>query len=119
MLQPSLSGNARISVICTVNPDTNAVTESLSTLLFAQRVKRVRLDAKKKEVVDTDALLQRYKKEIAELKQKLAEREAEPVKSRRLSAREVSNSGVYPLERWINQFFLAIGRIKGNARSKY
>ena len=52
----------------------------------------LQLNAKKKEVVDTDALLQRYKKEIAELKQKLAEREAEPVKSRRLSAREVSNS---------------------------
>jgi Kinesin motor domain len=41
MLQPSLSGDARISVICTVNPDPNAVTESTSTLLFAQRVKKV------------------------------------------------------------------------------
>ncbi|KLO16727.1 kinesin-domain-containing protein [Schizopora paradoxa] len=91
MLQPSLSGNARISVICTVNPDANAVTETISTLLFAQRVKRVRLNAKKKEVVDTDALLQRYKKEIDDLKARLAEREAEaaaPVKSRRLSAKE-------------------------------
>ena len=79
MLQPSLSGNARISVICTVNPDANAVTETISTLLFAQRVKRVRLNAKKKEVVDTDALLQRYKKEIDDLKARLAEREAEAV----------------------------------------
>ena len=97
MLQPSLSGNARISVICTVNPDTNAVTESMSTLLFAQRVKRVRLDAKKKEVVDTDALLQRYRKEIEDLRAKLADREAEaaaPVKNRRLSAKEVSNSSM-------------------------
>lgn len=41
--------------------------------------------------MDTDALLQRYKKEIEELKQRLAEREADmPVRSRRLSAREVS-----------------------------
>ncbi len=37
----------------------------------------VRLNAKKKEVVDTDALLQRYKKEIDDLKARLAEREAE------------------------------------------
>jgi len=53
--------------------------------LFAQ------LNAKKKEVVDTDALIERYRKEIEELKARLAEREAVvPVRSRRLSAREVS-----------------------------
>jgi centromeric protein E len=43
MLQPSLSGNARISVICTINPDGGAVAESMSTLLFAQRIKRVQV----------------------------------------------------------------------------
>ncbi|EGO19218.1 hypothetical protein SERLADRAFT_453721 [Serpula lacrymans var. lacrymans S7.9] len=89
MLQPSLSGNARISVICTINPDPNAVTESTSTLLFAQRIKKVQLNAKKKEVLDTDALIERYRKEIEDLKNKLSEREAEaPVRNRRLSARE-------------------------------
>ena len=96
MLQPSLSGNARISVICTINPDVSAVAESTSTLLFAQRIKKVQLHAQKKEVVDTDALLERYRKEIEELKQRLAEREksAEAPLKRRLSAREVSPS--YP-----------------------
>ena len=90
MLQPSLSGNARISVICTINPDPSAVTESTSTLLFAQRIKKVQLNAQKKEVVDTDALIERYRKEIEDLKKRLAEREqSEPVRSRRLSAREV------------------------------
>ena len=40
--------------------------------------------------MDTEALLQRYKKEIAELKLRLSEREAEaPARTRRLSAREV------------------------------
>ena len=68
MLQPSLSGNARISVICTINPDVSAVAESTSTLLFAQRIKKVQLHAQKKEVVDTDALIEKYQKEIAELK---------------------------------------------------
>lgn len=39
--------------------------------------------------MDTEALLERYRKEIEELKARLAEREAEaPVKNRRLSARE-------------------------------
>ncbi|KDQ51297.1 hypothetical protein JAAARDRAFT_41369 [Jaapia argillacea MUCL 33604] len=93
MLQPSLSGNARISVVCTINPDGNAVGESTSTLLFAQRIKRVHLNAQKKEIVDTEALLERYKSEIDDLRRRLEEREAEalvPVgaKSRRLSAQE-------------------------------
>ncbi|KAG6853094.1 hypothetical protein C0991_006927 [Blastosporella zonata] len=89
MLQPSLSGNARISVICTINPDPSAVSETLSTLQFAKRIKNVQLNAQKKEVVDTDALIERYRKEIEDLKSKLAEREAEaPVRNRRLSARE-------------------------------
>lgn len=43
MLQPSLSGDARISVICTINPSKEAITESSSTLLFAQRIKRVQV----------------------------------------------------------------------------
>ncbi|KAI0032797.1 P-loop containing nucleoside triphosphate hydrolase protein [Vararia minispora EC-137] len=93
MLQPSLSGDARISVICTINPDVGAIAESTSTLLFAQRIKKVQLNAKKKEVVDTEALLERYRQEIEDLKKRLAEREAQadaPAsgKSRRLSARE-------------------------------
>ena len=48
------------------------------------------MNAKKKEIVDTEALLQRYRKEIEDLKSRLEEREAEaPVRRRRLSAREV------------------------------
>ncbi|KAH9924668.1 kinesin-domain-containing protein [Epithele typhae] len=92
MLQPSLSGNARISVIATINPDASAVAESTSTLLFAQRIKKVQLHAQKKEVVDTDALLERYRKEIEELRKRLSEKESDAAgpagKSRRLSARE-------------------------------
>ncbi|KAF9012770.1 P-loop containing nucleoside triphosphate hydrolase protein [Cyathus striatus] len=89
ILQPSLSGNARISVICTINPDSSAVTESTSTLLFAKRVKGVHLNAQKREIVDTNALIERYRKETEDLKRRLAEREADaPVRNRKLSARE-------------------------------
>ncbi|KAF7346338.1 Kinesin-like protein [Mycena sanguinolenta] len=92
MLQPSLSGNARISVVCTINPDASAVSESMSTLQFARRIKGVHLNAQKKEIVDTDALIERYRKEIEDLKSRLAEREKEAdkpsVRTRRLSARE-------------------------------
>ncbi|KAF8695703.1 Kinesin protein, partial [Rhizoctonia solani] len=89
LLQPSLSGDARISVICTLNPHPSAIGESTSTLQFAARVKKVSLHATKKEVVDTDALLERYRKEIEDLKRRLGEREKEaPIRNRRLSARE-------------------------------
>ncbi|KAF7299577.1 Kinesin-like protein [Mycena chlorophos] len=94
MLQPSLSGNARISVVCTINPDMSAVTESMSTLQFARRIKGVHLNAQKKEIVDTDALIERYRKEIEDLKRRLEEREQEAsrdaptLRTRRLSARE-------------------------------
>ena len=50
----------------------------------------VQLHAVKKEVIDTDALLERYRKEIEELKARLEERERDaPVRNRRLSARQV------------------------------
>ncbi|KAJ7288316.1 P-loop containing nucleoside triphosphate hydrolase protein [Mycena rebaudengoi] len=94
MLQPSLSGNARISVVCTINPDAGAVSESTSTLQFARRIKGVHLNAQKREVVDTDALIERYRKEIEDLKKRLEEREREAtrdapsLRTRRLSARE-------------------------------
>ncbi|KAF8986419.1 kinesin motor domain-containing protein [Cyathus striatus] len=67
-LRAFLSGNARISVICTINPDPSAVAEITSTLLFAKRVKGVHLNAQKKEMVDTDALIERYRKEIEGLR---------------------------------------------------
>ncbi|KAG9119829.1 Kinesin-like protein kip2 [Ceratobasidium sp. 392] len=89
MLQPSLSGDARISVICTLNPHPSAIGESTSTLQFAARVKKVSLHATKKEIVDTDALLERYRKEIEDLKRRLGDREKDaPERNRRLSARE-------------------------------
>ncbi|KAJ4468831.1 P-loop containing nucleoside triphosphate hydrolase protein [Lentinula aciculospora] len=97
LLQPSLSGNARISVICTINPDPSAIAESTSTLLFAKRVKGVKLHAQKKEIVDTDALIERYRKEIDDLKRRLEEKEnmlddgkeeEKTLKKRRMSAQE-------------------------------
>lgn len=58
----------------------------------------IQLNAKKKEVVDTGALLERYRKEIEDLKARLVEREAvavAPTKGRRLSAKEVSAAICY------------------------
>lgn len=51
------------------------MNESLSTLSFAQGLKRVLLRAQKREVQDPQALIQQYQEEIAELKAMLRERE--------------------------------------------
>ncbi|WVQ96601.1 hypothetical protein IAU59_003706 [Kwoniella sp. CBS 9459] len=76
LLQNSLSGDALISVICTVSPSSLNLAESISTLAFAQGLKRVVLKARKKEVVDPHALIQQYQTEIAELRAQLREKEA-------------------------------------------
>ncbi|ORZ08601.1 kinesin motor domain-containing protein, partial [Absidia repens] len=46
ILQPSLSGHAKVVVICTISPHIGAVDESINTLKFATRVKKVVLAAK-------------------------------------------------------------------------
>ena len=72
----------------------------------------LKLNAKKKEVVDTEALLERYRQEIEELKKRLEEREreAEAPRKRRLSAREVCNHSSYLIH--LNLIRItAIGRV--------
>ncbi|CAJ0908890.1 1867_t:CDS:10 [Entrophospora sp. SA101] len=62
ILQNSLIGNARISVICTISPSSENIDESVNTLKFASRVK---------ELIDDKALIKKYRMEIEELKAQL------------------------------------------------
>lgn len=50
ILQAALSGNARISVICTINPTLASRNESLNTLRFAQHAKLIKTAAKMTKV---------------------------------------------------------------------
>ncbi len=72
ILQKSLDGNSRIAIVCTVTPWCGAKDETLNTLRFASRAKRVRRTIKVNEVMDESALLLKYRQEIDELRQKLA-----------------------------------------------
>lgn len=54
------------------------MAESISTLSFAQGLKRVLLSAQRKEVVDPEALIQQYQNEIAGLRALLQEKEQHP-----------------------------------------
>ncbi|CAM0137963.1 unnamed protein product [Umbelopsis sp. WA50703] len=68
MLQSSLSGNARIAVICTISPCHQSLEESQNTLKFASRVKKVVTSASTNQIMDDKALLQKYRNEINDLR---------------------------------------------------
>ncbi|KAM9381539.1 centromere-associated protein E [Phaethornis superciliosus] len=71
ILQNSLGGNAKTVIICTITPV--SFDETLSTLQFANTAKRMKNTPKVNEVLDDDALLKRYRKEILDLKKQLEE----------------------------------------------
>eukprot|EP00535_Pseudo-nitzschia_heimii_P013095 CAMPEP_0197196052 /NCGR_PEP_ID=MMETSP1423-20130617/32148_1 /TAXON_ID=476441 /ORGANISM="Pseudo-nitzschia heimii, Strain UNC1101" /LENGTH=3046 /DNA_ID=CAMNT_0042649821 /DNA_START=153 /DNA_END=9293 /DNA_ORIENTATION=- len=66
ILQPSLSGNARMAVICCATPSELYLEETRSTLQFASRAKLVKTNAKVNEVLDERSLIRRLQKELAE-----------------------------------------------------
>ena len=73
LLQPSLSGNAKICIIVNISPFAKNIDESYNTLKFASRAKRIQQHAVVTEVSDEKTLLQSYRNEIDELKKQLKE----------------------------------------------
>ncbi|XP_062838529.1 centromere-associated protein E isoform X2 [Anolis carolinensis] len=71
ILQNSLGGNAKTVIICTITPA--SLEETLSTLQFARTAKNMKNTPKVNEVLDDEALLKRYRKEIENLKRRLEE----------------------------------------------
>ncbi|XP_078532750.1 LOW QUALITY PROTEIN: uncharacterized protein LOC144818836 [Lissotriton helveticus] len=69
ILQNSLGGNAKTVIICTVTPV--SFDETLSTLQFASTAKNMKNTPHVNEVLDDEALLKRYRKEILDLKKQL------------------------------------------------
>lgn len=70
LLQPSLSGNAKMAVVCCVTPSEKYIEETRSTLQFASRAKLVKTHATVNEVVDDATKLKRLKAELEQLKDK-------------------------------------------------
>jgi hypothetical protein len=66
ILQPSLSGNARIAVICCVTPSELYLEETRSTLQFASRAKIVKTRAQVNKVSDDRSLIRQLRRELAE-----------------------------------------------------
>eukprot|EP01117_Protostelium_nocturnum_P014140 TRINITY_DN5344_c0_g1_i1.p1 TRINITY_DN5344_c0_g1~~TRINITY_DN5344_c0_g1_i1.p1 ORF type:complete len:374 (+),score=139.11 TRINITY_DN5344_c0_g1_i1:1082-2203(+) len=71
ILQNSLGGNAKISVICTISLSHLNFEETNSTLKFASRAKKIKNKVSLNEVTDDKTLIRRYQTEITDLKKKL------------------------------------------------
>jgi predicted nucleic acid-binding Zn-ribbon protein len=70
LLQSSLSGNAKMSVVCCITPAEKYLEETRSTLQFASRAKLVKTNATVNEVIDEAVQLRRLKKELEMLKER-------------------------------------------------
>uniref|UniRef100_A0A0D3AED0 Kinesin-like protein n=1 Tax=Brassica oleracea var. oleracea TaxID=109376 RepID=A0A0D3AED0_BRAOL len=83
ILQSSLSGHDRVSLICTVTPASRISEETHNTLKFAHRAKHIEIQAKqnkvfslysnttKLQITDEKSLIKKYQHEIRKLKEEL------------------------------------------------
>ncbi|KAK4046636.1 Kinesin-like protein kip2 [Microbotryomycetes sp. JL201] len=75
LLQPALSGKSRIAVICTISPDEQQATETLSTLKFARRAKMVVTKAERGVLMTDAMMLRQYQQQVAALQAQIDARE--------------------------------------------
>lgn len=71
ILQPSLGGNARTAIICTMSPARSHMEQSRNTLLFASCAKEVVTNAQVNVVMSDKALVKQLQKELARLESEL------------------------------------------------
>ncbi|MBA0650866.1 hypothetical protein Goklo_018244, partial [Gossypium klotzschianum] len=71
LLQSSLSGHGRVSLICTVTPSSSNSEETHNTLKFAHRAKHIEIQAEQNKIIDEKSLIKKYQNEIRALKEEL------------------------------------------------
>ena len=74
LLEDSLGGNCKTTMMAMVSPAFDSFSESLSTLKFATRAKKIKNEARINEDVDQRALLRKYEQELKKLRQELEEK---------------------------------------------
>ena len=75
ILQDSLGGNCKTTMVTTISPRSSSYPETLSSLKFANRAKSVKNVAHVNEDKSETALLSAYKKEIEQLRRQLQAQE--------------------------------------------
>ncbi|PWZ24182.1 Kinesin-like protein KIN-7D, chloroplastic [Zea mays] len=71
LLQSSLSGQGRVSLICTLTPASSNSEETHNTLKFAHRAKCIEIQASQNKIIDEKSLIKKYQTEIRRLKEEL------------------------------------------------
>jgi len=64
ILQPHLSGNAEIAIVCCISPSKSYTEESRTTLRFASRAKLIRVTPKINEILDDGVKIKKLEKEL-------------------------------------------------------
>ncbi len=72
LLEDSLGGNCKTTMISMISPSLDSFNETLSTLLFAKRAKTIKNVAKVNEDMDNKALIRKYELELKKLKSELS-----------------------------------------------
>ena len=80
ILRDSLGGNCKTKMIATMSADKEDIYESMSTCRFAKRVSKIQNLVSRNEQVDPGVIIQRLKKEVAELKAEISLLKGENVK---------------------------------------
>ncbi len=84
ILEDSLGGNCKTTMMAMMSPASEAFLESLSTLKFANRAKNIKNEARVNEDLDEKALLRRYEQELKKLRHELQTRSRNVVDKRKL-----------------------------------
>ncbi|DBA91171.1 hypothetical protein WJX77_002837 [Trebouxia sp. C0004] len=84
ILEDSIGGNCKTTMMAMISPALEAYSESLSTLKFANRAKNIRNAARVNEDVDQRTLLRKYERELRRLRAELQQRQRELVDKRHL-----------------------------------
>ncbi|KAF1870075.1 hypothetical protein Lal_00017655 [Lupinus albus] len=71
LLQSSLSGHGRVSLICPVTPSSSSTEETHNTLKFAHRAKHIEIQAAQNKIIDEKSIIKKYQQEIQCLREEL------------------------------------------------
>lgn len=77
LLKPVLTGSSKVVVICNISPSSEAVEESMSTLKFAERAKKIKKTIARNQELDSTALIEKYESMIRELQLRLQQKDSE------------------------------------------
>ena len=67
LLKDSLGGNSKTVIICTLNPNQMAIRETLSTLKFAERAKKIKNKARVNEQANESFFKKKYEELVKEI----------------------------------------------------